>query len=130
MKNSMFGKKDWIVRFIVALTLLLAGFAFADPGESISLGAAANNMTTSVGFLAQFITSLSYVMGFGFGIGAILKYKAHRDNPSQVTLGTPITLVFISLAFIFMPMLFTASGSTIFGTTPEQGTSQGVNTFQ
>ena len=129
MKTSRFSHNNWIVGFALALICLCTSAAFADTGDSISLGAAANNMTTSVGFLAEFITSLSYAMGFGFGVGAILKFKAHRDNPSQVTLGTPIALVFISLAFIFMPMLFAASGDTVFGANAEQGTAQGTTSF-
>lgn len=129
MKTSRFSNKNWLIGLAVALICLCTSPAFAVPGDSISLGAAASNMTTSVGFLAQFITSLSYVMGFGFGVGAILKFKAHRDNPSQVTLGTPIALVFISLAFIFMPMLFAASGNTVFGGNAEQGTAQGTTSF-
>ena len=34
--------------------------------------------------LAQLITAISYIGGFGFGVAAITKFKAHKDNPTQV----------------------------------------------
>ena len=36
----------------------------------------------------QSLTGSSYVVGFGFAIAAILKFKAHKDNPgSELELG-------------------------------------------
>ncbi len=122
-------KKSTLILFVFITCFLFADTVFATSAPEVSLGDAALNVTGSVGLLAQFITSLSYVLGFGFGVGAILKYKNHRDNPSQVPLGTPITLIFIALAFVFMPMIFSASGNTIFGAGAEQGTVHGVNSF-
>ena len=31
---------------------------------------------------AQLLTSGSYIAGFGFAIASILKFKAHKDNPT------------------------------------------------
>ena len=42
------------------------------------------------GDLTQLIPSTSYVAGLGIAAAAILKYKMHRDDPSQTPVGTPI----------------------------------------
>jgi hypothetical protein len=47
--------------------------------------------------LAQLMAALSFVAGFGFIIGAIVKFKQHKDNPTQqwfaveVSLPSPLT---------------------------------------
>jgi intracellular multiplication protein IcmD len=72
----------------------------------ITIGNVASNITGSLGNLAMLITAGSYVAGFGFAIGAILKFKAHKDNPTQIPVGTPIALIFIAAALIFLPNIF------------------------
>jgi intracellular multiplication protein IcmD len=70
----------------------------------------------SLSSLAKLITAGSYVAGFGFALGAIMKFKAHKDNPTQVPVGTPIALIFIAAALIFIPAILSSSGATIFNT--------------
>jgi intracellular multiplication protein IcmD len=59
------------------------------------------NITT----VTKLITAGSYLAGLGFSIGAIMKFKQHKDNPTQVPIGTPIALVFIAAALLFFPTL-------------------------
>jgi hypothetical protein len=47
----------------------------------------------------------------GFAVGAIAKFKAHKDNPTQVPLSTPIVLLFVATALIFIPAIYQVSGS-------------------
>ena len=77
---------------------------------------ATETVVSNLGDLAKLITAGAYVGGLGFAIGAILKFKAHKDNPTQVPVGTPIALVFIAAALLFIPSIFSSSGATIFGT--------------
>lgn len=72
---------------------------------------------SSYGNIAKLITSASYVAGFGFALGAILKFKAHKDNPTQIPIGTPIALIFIGAALLFVPTLFSVTGVTDFAST-------------
>lgn len=44
-----------------------------------------------------------YIAGLGFSIAAILKFKQHKDNPTQIPIGTPPSLVFVSPALRFLP---------------------------
>jgi intracellular multiplication protein IcmD len=81
--------------------------------------AAATSTPTNVGNLsniAQLITAGAYVAGFGFGISAILKFKAHKDNPTQVPLSGSLALLFVAASLIFAPAVFQAAGGTLFGT--------------
>lgn len=115
---------------VLTIGLLAVDAAFAAQiGAHYSLGQISNNLIFSIGGLSRLITSCSYVIGFGFGVAAILKYKGHRDNPSQVTIGQPIALGIMALAFVFMPMIFMASGDTLFGTHAIAGGPSGVSSF-
>lgn len=100
--------------------------AFAQVSD---IGGVANSITKTFGALAQLITAVAYVAGMGFGMAAILKFKAHRDNPQQVPVGTPIALLFVAAALLFLPTLFAISGTTIFGSGAHQGGVTGVSSF-
>jgi len=47
--------------------------------------------------------------------GAIAKFKQHKDNPTQIPIGTPIALLFIGAALLFLPTILQIAGGTIFG---------------
>ncbi len=64
--------------------------------------------------LAKLITAASYIAGLGFSIGAIMKFKQHKDNPTQIPIGTPIALVFIAAALLFVPTILSAVNATIY----------------
>jgi len=93
-----------------------------------SLGEMAAIIIQSFENLAKLITAVSYVLGMSFAIGAIMKFKAHKDNPTQVPVGTPIALLAIAAALIFLPTIFAVVGDTLFGSTIKQevGGPQGV----
>jgi intracellular multiplication protein IcmD len=69
---------------------------------------------SSWGNFAKLINAASYVAGFGFGIGAILKFKEHKDNPTQIPIGTPIALIYIAAALLFLPTVLPTTGLTDF----------------
>lgn len=93
--------------------LLIPAFASAaDEG----LGTIATHVVTSFSKIAKLITAGSYLAGAAFAVGAIMKFKQHKDNPTQNPIGTPIALVFIAAALMFLPALYHAAGITVFGT--------------
>lgn len=100
--------------FIASLLTLFCSTALATSG-GMSLGNVATTITGSFTALTQLITATSYLAGLGFSIGAILKFKQHKDNPTQIPIGTPIALLFIAVALLFLPTLLTTAGVTIFG---------------
>ena len=123
MKNKNY-LKFWLLFAFFSLIFIEVAY-----GTSISVGSAAKNVTTSMSDLARLITAGSYVLGFGFAVGAVLKFKAHKDNPTQVTVGTPIALLFIAVALIFLPAIFGMAEKTIFAGSAKTGTVSGTTKF-
>jgi intracellular multiplication protein IcmD len=91
--------------------MIFAGTAFAG---SLNVGGMASSITSSFKSLTKLITAGSYLAGLGFSIAAIMKFKAHKDNPTQIPVGTPIALVFIAAALLFLPTILGVAGSTMF----------------
>ena len=91
-----------------------------------SIGGMASQINASFANLAKLITSGSYVAGLGFAVGAIMKFKQHKDNPTQIPVGTPIALVFIAAALLFLPTILSIAGGTMFGSGGETGGVGGV----
>src|SRR3990167_10663487 len=90
-----------------------------------TFGTIAVNVIGSFVGIAKLITAGSYLAGAAFAMGAIMKFKQHKDNPAQNPIGTPIALVFIAAALMFLPTLYTAAGYTVFGT-GQSGSLSGV----
>lgn len=116
----------WLLLAAAILIGLHAGPVLADGGSSTGIGKVAENINSGMKSLVTLITSVSFVMGFGFAAAAILKFKAHKDNPAQIPIGTPIALLFIAAALIYLPQLYKTAGSTIFGTGAKAGTTEGI----
>lgn len=95
----------------VGLLVLISQGAFA---ESATLGKMADQVVTSFESVAKLITAGSYLAGLGFAIGGILKFKQHKDNPTQVTIGQPIALIFVAAALLFLPSILGVAGYTLF----------------
>lgn len=58
------------------------------------------------------VTSESYLAGLGFAVGAIIKFKEHKDDPTQLPIGTPIGLLFVAAALLFLPAIHNTIGHT------------------
>ena len=113
--------------------LLLTTLVFAEEpagtggGTAADIGAIATKVTTQFEAIAKFITGLAYIAGMAFVVGALVKFKAHKDNPTQIPLGTPIVLLFVGAALIFSPSVFLAGGGSM-GLTEKAGAT-GTATF-
>lgn len=107
--NSKF-RLEWITCLGL---LLIAGEALA--ASSLTVGGMASSITDSFTNLTKLITAGSYLAGLGFSIGAIMKFKQHKDNPTQIPIGTPIALIFIAAALLFLPTILGIAGATMFG---------------
>lgn len=92
--------------------------AATSAASTASVGDIAASITSSFTDLTKLITAGSYLAGLGFSIGAEMKFKQHKDNPTQVPIGTPIALVFIAAALLFLPSILGVAGQTMFGDSP------------
>lgn len=109
------------------LLALVSDLAFAVSAPAGGIGSLANNVKGNFGALAELITAGSYIAGFGFILASIFKFKSHKDNPTQIPIGTPIALLFIGAAMVFLPSLISSAGSSVFGA---NGTSGGISGVQ
>ena len=120
--NTMFKLPKLKNIFILRLAVLvfLSGLTlnvYAEGGTlggKQSLGQVATQLTSSFAKVTKLITGLSYVLGIGFALSAIFKFKQHKDNPTQIPIGTPIALLAVAAAMLFLPNVLEVTGQTLF----------------
>ena len=111
IKRCLKGAPQWL-----GLVLLCCwGSDVFATDSSLTLGGMASSITSSFTSLTKLITAGSYIAGLAFSIGAIMKFKAHKDNPTNIPIGTPLTFMFIAAALLFLPTILSVSGATLFG---------------
>lgn len=113
-------KSVMVLLAVIGLTTTGAAFAAESAGDM------ASQILSSFGNLAKLITAGSFIAGLAFAVGAIMKFKQHKDNPTQIPIGTPIALVFIAAALLFLPTILGVAGQTMFGTVPTDDGVKGV----
>ena len=113
-----------VMLFVVPMTLFYAGYASAD---AANISVVATTLTSTFGALAKLVTATSYVVGMGFGVSSMLKFKAHKDNPQGTPLGVPMMLLFVAAGLIFLPSIFTMAGGSL-GVSAAAGVG-GVSSF-
>ncbi len=105
-------ERNDILKLVSLALIFITGNAIA--GNALTLGGMADNITDSFTSVTKLITAGSYLAGLGFSVGAIIQFKAHKDNPTQVPIGKPIALVFIGAALLFFPTILDIAGATMF----------------
>jgi intracellular multiplication protein IcmD len=110
-----------LIGFLIMLLINHGVFA----GTAGNWGTVASKITGTFENIGKLITAGSYLAGLGFSIGAIMKFKQHKDNPSQTPVGTPIALVFISAALLFLPSVLASTGSTMFSNNAKTASPKG-----
>jgi len=116
-------------RLVLAIGFLMMAVTMSVAEAAQSLGQVADTVIDSFENLVKLITAAAYIAGIGFSIGAVMKFKQHKDNPTQIPIGTPIALVFISAALLFLPSIIGVTGQTIFAGNQTSAGYEGVATF-
>lgn len=102
--------------------------AQAQGGEQ-TLGDLADAAVESIEPMVSLIVALCYVSGIGFASAGVLKFKQHKENPAQVTLGTCFMLLFIGIGLVWLPSMIQSTGVTVFGAGAQTGSSEGGDIF-
>ena len=116
--------------FFILASIACFGFVAAAYAVSGATGIAevARTAKGNLKDIAELITAGSYIAGMGFGVAAVVKFKAHRDNPAQVGINLAIVMLFVAAALLFMPSVYKSVGKTLFESgTP--GEITGVHSF-
>ncbi|MHB1946482.1 MAG: type IV secretion protein IcmD [Gammaproteobacteria bacterium] len=122
-------KTKHLILIMGALICLCLGAEVFAAGNSAGIGGVALKVKNNLSSIAKLITAMAYVGGMAFAIGAIVKFKAHKDNPTQIPIGTPIALLFIGAALIFIPSVFSTAGGTLFGSSGTVAGVSGITSF-
>ncbi len=103
---------------LVVGAVIFADVAFAQGGGGSStenIGSIAARLTESFKNIGQLIIAIAFVGGLGFTMAAIFKFKQHKDNPTQIPLGTPIAMLAIGIVLMFLPGIIQPAGTSLFG---------------
>jgi intracellular multiplication protein IcmD len=119
-------RKPLFLLFIAVVAVLTGAQAWAAVS---GMGEIATNITSNLKAVAKLVTAGSYVAGMAFAVGAVAKFKQHKDNPTQIPLSTPIVLLFVGIALIFIPAIFQAGGGTLFKGSGTVAGVSGVTSF-
>jgi intracellular multiplication protein IcmD len=111
---------------VSAFSIISLFFISQNASATSDIGAMASSITSTFANIGLMVTGGSYIAGLAFAIGAIMKFKQHKDNPTQIPIGTPISLVFIAGALLFLPSILSVTGQTMFGTAGSTAGPTGV----
>jgi hypothetical protein len=96
-------------QFVLKLILLFLGLqssAFALlPTRPSGLGQVANNLMDPVHMFANFIGSMSIIIGIAFLLGSFHKYSQHRRNHMAAPISTVIFLLIMGVVLIVLPFI-------------------------
>ena len=102
------------MRLLLICLTVICGTSYAD-SDTFTLGSIAENIVLSYESVGKMMLGTAFTMGLGLGIAAIFKFKQHKDNPTQVTIGTPLVMLFLSAGLIFLPSFYNPIGLSLFG---------------
>lgn len=122
MKSKWINSKNLTKAGGMILTLAAVFFAGTVMAQTTqTIGNLATNLTATFQSIGELIIGIAFVGGLGFTMAAIFKFKQHKDNPTQIPLGTPIAMLAIGIVLIFLPSLIAPAGTSFFGTSAQQG---------
>ena len=86
-----------------------------DAAAASGIGKIAKSIEGNLQAVGSLIAQVAFVAGLGFFVSAVFKFKQHKDNPTQVPIGTPMSMLGISAALMFMGNFISPLGETLFG---------------
>lgn len=99
--------------FLKILVGLFTSCAARADQSSLSLGGASANAMEPLGIFTNGLYNICYILGVGFILGSIIRFKEYRQNPSQTPISRPIAIFCFGLIFIAVPIIAKLSSSSI-----------------
>lgn len=115
-------------KILTPLMLIAIGFYAVDILAEQTIGGIADKAAGNLASILKLVTGASYLAGFGLTIGALFKFKKHKENPQQTELSACIVMLLIGIALIFLPSIIGTGGATL-GITSGAGSIGGVSSF-
>lgn len=112
--------RNKLIKILTRLPLVIVSFGFMVLGANLfaandTVGTLFRNVGGQFGGFVNFLFSVATIAGLCFSIAALLKFKQHKDNPAQVTIGQPIGLFFLGAIMLWLPFIIQSLGTTIVG---------------
>ena len=95
--------------FLKIALILTASFALAD--TDVSLKESLDSIGELFPAIATIFTGAAYVAGLMLFVGAIFKFRQHREAPQQVPIGQPLSLFGLSVLAVFLPGFLNLTGA-------------------
>lgn len=110
-------KRTLLLRGIPMMVLVpIVTFASSTEADAATgIGGVAVNITNQVSAVGNLIFAVATVAGVIMMAAGLFKLKQHKDNPQQIPIGTPLTMLILGACLAFLPSLVTTGGETIFG---------------
>jgi intracellular multiplication protein IcmD len=100
-----------VLSFATAIACFYAAYAFA---ETKDIGGAAEKLTGTFTSIGKLLVGAAYIGGFGFVIAGIFKFKLAKDSHGQIPFSTPIAIVAVGAALLFLPSLVQIVSQSVF----------------
>lgn len=98
--------------FSLFAVFLLPELLFAqDP----TLATIRDNISSSGTAIFEIVRGVSIVSGIAFFVASAFKLHRYKQNPQQVSIGQPISLLVIAVIFVSLPTTFSAMKNFIYG---------------
>ena len=94
---------------------LVPELALAQAAQGQSIGDVAMNASKSINGVQVMIQGACYMAGVALAGGSMFKFKAHKDNPQQTPLSTPIVMLAVAAGLLYLPSLMTSAGQSLWG---------------
>lgn len=88
-----------------------SAYAADVPSNTTSLGGATSNVMEPLGVFTHALYNICYILGVGFLLGSIIRFKEYRENPSQTPISKPIAIFLFGLVFLGIPLIAKLSSS-------------------
>jgi intracellular multiplication protein IcmD len=108
MKNFI-QRTKWFLFLLLSspIQCLWADANYESPGVSsgTSLGETAGNILTPIGVFTNVIYNVCYIVGVAFALGAVIRFKEYRENPSQTPISRPIAMLIFGFVIFAIPFV-------------------------
>lgn len=105
--------------YFAFILLTLTELLFAGSADKLkdakTVGDMAVNLDSNLDSVEQLIIASAQVAGVGFTVASIFKFKQHKDNPTQVQIGAPLSLLLIGIFLSFLPGFFEPAVKSVYG---------------
>lgn len=97
-----------------SVLLLASGYVLASSGAG-DIGTVAAKLTGTMKSITALISAGSYVAGVALALAGLVKFKAHKEAPTQTALSVPLVLLAIAAGLVFLPSVIDSVGTSLFG---------------